>query len=145
MPGRFLAEEIAAGLPDAEGARVLLARADIADTRLIDGLEARGAQVAQFVAYRTLVTEEDASEVRARLAAGGIGVVTFASSSTVRNLCLALGPEAATLLRGCVVACIGPVTAGTAREHGIEPAVIAAEHTIPGLVRAIREHLTSCT
>ena len=68
VPERFLAEAIAAGLPDAEGARILLARADIADTRLVDGLQARGATVDQFVAYRTLLGDEDADGLREHLA-----------------------------------------------------------------------------
>lgn len=141
VPERFLAAEIAAGLPEAEGARILLARADIADARLVEGLEARGARVAQFVAYRTLVGEEDAGTLRGHLERGEIEIVTFASSSTVRNLVRSLGPGASALLSGVLVACIGPVTAATAREEGIEPAIVAGEHTIPGLVRAIREHL----
>jgi uroporphyrinogen III methyltransferase/synthase len=141
VPDRFMAEAIAEGLPDAQGARILLARADIADTRLVEALQARGAQVDQFVAYRTLVGDEDAGAIRDRLQSGTIDIVTFASSSTVRNLCRALGNEARALLNRAAVACIGPVTAGTARELGIEPQVVAAEHTIPGLVRAIREHL----
>jgi uroporphyrinogen III methyltransferase/synthase len=145
VPAHFLAEEIAAGLPDAAGARVLLARADIADGRLIEGLRARGAIVDQFMAYRTLVADEDAGPLRAALAKGEIDVVTFASSSTVRNLCRALGGDAPALLRRALVACIGPVTAGAAREEGLQPAIVAEEHTISGLVRAIREHLAACT
>jgi uroporphyrinogen III methyltransferase/synthase len=143
VPERYLAEAIAEGLPDAHGARVLLARADIADARLVQALEARGAQVDQFVAYRTLVSDADAAELRGLLEAGAIDVVTFASSSTVRNLHTALGPDAAQLLRGTLVACIGPVTAGTAQSLGIEPAIVAEEHTIAGLVSAIQEHLKS--
>jgi uroporphyrinogen III methyltransferase/synthase len=100
MPEQFLAEQIAAGLPDAEGAAILLARADIADSRLVEGLRARGAVVDQFVAYRTLVADEDAGPLRQQLAAAEIDVVTFASSSTVRNLCQALGADAASLLDG---------------------------------------------
>lgn len=141
VPDRFLAEAIVEGLPDAEGARILLARADIADGRLVRGLEARGARVDQHIAYRTVVSDDDATGMRDLLRSGDIDVVTFASSSTVRNLCRALGDEAITLLRGTVAACIGPVTAGTARDLGIEPMIVADEHTIPGLVRAIREHV----
>jgi uroporphyrinogen-III synthase len=40
-----------------------------------------------------------------------------------------------------VVACIGPVTAGTAREHGLTVDVEAAEHTIDGLVAALAARL----
>jgi uroporphyrinogen III methyltransferase / synthase len=140
MPARFLAEAIAGGLPDLDGGRVLLARADIADSRLVHSLEARGATVDEFIAYRTVVSDEDAGAIRQRLRDGAIDVVTFASSSTVSNLCQALGPNGQELLASSVVACIGPVTAETARGLGITPAVVATEHTIPGLVTAIREY-----
>jgi len=35
------------------------------------------------------------------------------------------------------VVCIGPVTAATAREAGLTVDVVADEHTIDGLVRAL--------
>ena len=47
------------------------------------------------------------------------------------------------LLRGAVVACIGPVTARSAAEVGLPPDVVAEEHTIDGLVAALRTHLQS--
>jgi hypothetical protein len=40
-----------------------------------------------------------------------------------------------------VVACIGPVTADTARAHGIDVDVVARDHTIPGLVTALVDHV----
>jgi uroporphyrinogen-III synthase len=36
-----------------------------------------------------------------------------------------------------VVVCIGPVTAETARAHGLKVDAVAEEHTIDGLVRAL--------
>jgi uroporphyrinogen III methyltransferase/synthase len=141
VPDEFLAEAIALGLPEAEGARILLARADIADRRLVEGLTARGARVDQFTAYRTLPGDEDAPALRTSLAAGEIDIVTFTSSSTVRNLCLALGEDHVGLLSRSSIACIGPVTAGTAREFGLTPTVEAAEHTVAGLVDAIRQYV----
>jgi uroporphyrinogen III methyltransferase/synthase len=143
MPERFLADEIARGLPDVEGACILLARADIADHRLVEALRASGARVDQFIAYRTVTAGEDAGDLREALQSGAIDVVTFASSSTVRNFCTSLGDDASALLAGTVVACIGPVTAATAGSLGLHPAVVAAEHTIPGLVEAIEEYLSS--
>jgi uroporphyrinogen-III synthase len=51
-----------------------------------------------------------------------------------------LGPDSLqTILGNPVVACIGPITAQTAREVGLVVDVEAAEHTVEGLVRAIRE------
>ena len=35
------------------------------------------------------------------------------------------------------IACIGPVTADTCREHGLQPAVVATEYTIKGLAESI--------
>jgi uroporphyrinogen-III synthase len=143
QPERYVTEALASGLPEVQGRRVLLARADIADARLVTGLEARGARVDQFVAYRTVVGDDADGMLCKQLEEGAIDVVTFASSSTVRNLCQALGADAPALLERCVVACIGPVTAGTAREYGIEPAIVAEEHTIPGLVAALLAYLAA--
>ena len=74
------------------------------------------------------------------LAAGKIDVATFTSSSTVRELCVALGPHASELLSKSVVAAIGPVTADTAREHGLTVEVSANEYTVPGLLDALERH-----
>jgi uroporphyrinogen III methyltransferase/synthase len=60
-------------------------------------------------------------------------IVTFTSSSTVTNLLAAAGGRPLPP----VVAAIGPVTAATAREHGLDVAVEAEVHTIDGLVDAL--------
>ena len=140
IPTEYVSAAIAAGLPLRPGQRVLLARADIADKRLVYGLRERGATVDEFVAYRTLPPEVDMEPLRAALATDALAAVTLASSSTVRNLITALGTEASALLAGTVIACIGPVTAQTARECGLEPRIVAAEHTIEGLVAALEEY-----
>jgi uroporphyrinogen-III synthase len=41
-----------------------------------------------------------------------------------------------------VAACIGPVTARTAREAGYPVAVVAAEYTTAGLAAALATHFT---
>jgi uroporphyrinogen-III synthase len=38
-----------------------------------------------------------------------------------------------------IVACIGPVTAATAREHGLSVDIEAADHSVAGLVAALVE------
>jgi uroporphyrinogen-III synthase len=45
-------------------------------------------------------------------------------------------------LRDAAVACIGPVTAATAREAGLRVDVVPAEYTIPALARAVVDHFT---
>jgi uroporphyrinogen III methyltransferase/synthase len=61
------------------------------------------------------------------------GIVTFTSSSTVKNFVTAFGVDAVPRR----VACIGPITAATAREHGLRVDVEAATHTVAGLVDAL--------
>jgi uroporphyrinogen-III synthase len=61
-------------------------------------------------------------------------MVTFTSSSTVRHFVEAMpGP----LPDRVLVACIGPITADTARELGLRVDIIAQEYTTRGLVDAI--------
>ena len=83
--------------------------------------------------------EKIAATVVEKLESGAIDFVTFTSSSTVENLVKLLGGIEP--LAGVKTACIGPVTAETARRHGIEPAIVASTYTIEGLVEAMRESL----
>ncbi|HEU4759965.1 MAG TPA: uroporphyrinogen-III synthase, partial [Dehalococcoidia bacterium] len=66
--------------------------------------------------------------------------------SSRRNLGRGQG-DATTAERGQaprpLIACIGPITADTARELGLRVDVVAAEHTVPGLVAALRERMVS--
>jgi uroporphyrinogen-III synthase len=143
MPDSYVAEAIVEQIGDVAGQRVLLPRSPIARRALVDGLEARGAQVDEISAYRT-VAAEPSDAAWAQLEAGDIDIATFTASSTVRNLVDMLGEEAVTrLLDGSRVACIGPITAGTARELGIRVDVVAEEHTVEGLIRVIVQDIQS--
>jgi len=84
--------------------------------------------------YRTVPavpTDEQRAEVQ------GADIVTFTSASTVEQWMAAFGAD----LIPPVVACIGPVTADTARQHGLRVDVVADVHTVPGLVDAITAHV----
>jgi uroporphyrinogen III methyltransferase/synthase len=66
--------------------------------------------------------------------------VTFTASSTVENFVGAFGEgDARRLLGGTRVVCIGPITAETARGHGIRVDAEAGEYTILGLVEAVAD------
>jgi len=140
VPERFVAEALLDVFPDppAPGSdgrrRVVIARAEEARQVLPDGLRGRGWEVDVVPAYRTVPAPVDAAATDALATADA---VTFTSSSTVSRFIDAFGVEAVPP----VVACIGPVTAGTARERGLVVDVEATEHTIPGLVAALRAHL----
>ncbi|HEX6569853.1 MAG TPA: uroporphyrinogen-III C-methyltransferase [Acidimicrobiales bacterium] len=155
VPQRFVAESLLASFPEAAGVaaadvgaragpgaagvagdrgrgerRVLLARAAVARDVLPDGMAAKGWAVDVVEAYRTGPAPLDE---RGRAALAGAEIVTFTSSSTVTNFLASAGPDAVPP----VVAAIGPVTAATAREHGLTVDVEAEVHSIDGLVQAL--------
>jgi uroporphyrinogen III methyltransferase/synthase len=138
VPDEYLSEEIAHGLGDVRGKRILLPRADIASKKLPSLLTQGGAFVDEVVAYRT-VTPDDLTPSRLKeIFASGVDLITFTSPSTVRNLAQALDTtELEQLLKHVKVACIGPVTAEVAKELGLHVDVVALNHTIDGLVEAI--------
>ena len=98
-----------------------------------------GGEVDEVTLYRAAVTETAPAEALSLLRDGAIDIVTFTSSSTVRNLAAMLNGHIETL-RGPLVACIGPMTAKTAEELGLRVDVVGSEYTVEGLVRAIREN-----
>ena len=138
QPDEFVAESLAREFKkqgDIENLRILLARAEKARDLLPRELSALGAIVDEGFAYRTVPETRDDVGARRRLLEEGADLITFTSSSTVENF-LALGlPWPANMQ----VASIGPVTSKTARERGLEVAIEARRHDIPGLVEAIRK------
>ena len=116
-------------------AKILIPRAEEAREVLPDTLREMGAEVEVAPAYRTVCGQVDGEALAAKLKEGRIDMVTFTSSSTVKNLVNIIG--SAEVLQGVKTACIGPVTADTAKSLGIEPDIIAKEYTIDGLVEAI--------
>lgn len=139
VPDEYVAEAVVEALRGqiAPGDRVLLPRAESARAELVRGLEAMGATVDEVPIYRAAVPSEASPEVLAELREGRIDVVTFTSSSTVRNLLAMLGNASA--LERPLIACIGPITAQTARELGLRVDVTASEYTVEGLVAALKE------
>ncbi|WP_303815196.1 uroporphyrinogen-III C-methyltransferase [Selenomonas ruminantium] len=116
-------------------AKILIPRAEEAREVLPDTLREMGAEVEVAPAYRTVCGQVDGEALVAELKEGRIDMVTFTSSSTVKNLVNIIG--SADVLKEVKTACIGPVTADTAKSLGIEPDIIAKEYTIDGLVEAI--------
>jgi uroporphyrinogen III methyltransferase/synthase len=142
--GEALARDVLTALGDrATGARALLARAEVARDALPDALRAAAVEVDVVPVYKTVAAPaDDIASLRARLAEGAVDAVTFTSSSTVTNVCDALGDDAAALLARTVVASIGPVTSKTARARGLTVAVEAETYTVAGLLDALRAHFS---
>jgi uroporphyrinogen III methyltransferase / synthase len=133
VPDRFVAEALVDAFPEGPG-RVLLARAAVARGALPDGLRAKGWDVDVVEAYLTEPVPLGPEQAEAL---AGAEIVTFTSSSTVTNFLAAIGHHRGDGPVPPVVAAIGPITAATARDHGLTVDVEADVHTIPGLVDAL--------
>jgi uroporphyrinogen III methyltransferase/synthase len=144
IPDEYQAEGIIAALAKegVRGSRVLIPRAEVAREILPDQLRELGAQVEVVPVYRTIVPKVDVEPFKQQFQEGRIDVVTFTSSSTVRNFIELLGgAEAARhLVAQTVVACIGPITAKTAEEYGLAVTIMPVENTVPALAEAIAKH-----
>ena len=140
VPEEYRAEALIEALATGSllGERILIPRAKVAREILPERLREAGAEVVVVPAYESVPLLEGRQELSLRLQSGEIDCVTFTASSTVENFVGAFGAEeAARLLAQTRVACIGPITADTARKHGIRVDAEAGEYTIPGLVEAL--------
>ncbi|HEX2047574.1 MAG TPA: uroporphyrinogen-III C-methyltransferase [Acidimicrobiales bacterium] len=133
-PPTAVAEALVESFPAGPGT-VLLPQAAAARPVLAEGLRAKGWQVDVAEAYRTVPARPSPE---ALAAAGKADAVAFTSSSTVTSFLSLAGADALPP----VVACIGPVTAATAAEHGVPATVVAGEHTVDGLVGALVDALS---
>jgi uroporphyrinogen III methyltransferase/synthase len=83
--------------------------------------------------------------VRDLLERGAVDLVTFTSSSTVRNFLALVGSDAVDLLRRTKIGCIGPITADTATDAGLQVAIQPAAYTVPAFTEAILQHFAAAT
>ena len=154
LPEKFTGD----GLADAmiktgvKGQRVLLPRALKAREVLTESLADAGADVTIAPVYQNVLPtssegEELKKDIRKALQDKSVDMVTFTSSSTVKNfvtlLDIATPAELQRLMSGVAVAAIGPITAATAAQYGLHIDVQPAKYTIPDLVESIVMYFNS--
>jgi uroporphyrinogen-III synthase len=140
MPDAFVNEAVAGGLAErtVAGDRVLLFRAQEARDVLPATLRAAGRAVDIVAAYKTRYVDD----ANLRETAERADIVTFTSSSAVHGFVHNVADAAAMLARATVAA-IGPVTAASARGHGIRVDVVAEDFTVEGLIAALEAGVTA--
>lgn len=120
------------------GKKILLVQAKQARETLREELKKAGARVTVVEAYRSAAP-------RISEFPKDIDLVIFASSLTVENF-VKISPLAPSLkkrgLGEISSACIGPVTAKTARDLGLNVVVVPKKSTMPDLVKAIADYFT---
>jgi uroporphyrinogen III methyltransferase / synthase len=127
-----------------KGRKVLLPRAHDARDVLPDALRKWGARVSVVSAYTTTRPHNADRAVIDVVKNGKYDLITFSSSSTFENFASLFNKkEFGKIAPSLRAASIGPVTSGSIRARGITPKVEAKQHTIPGLVNAIKEYFQS--
>jgi uroporphyrinogen III methyltransferase/synthase len=121
-----------------KGKRVLLLRSQAASNELIELLVQGGAEVTNTVIYNIAAEKNDYTCLKQEIADGKIDWLTFASASSVNRFFEQIGSDVVNA--GSVkVASIGPATSEQLKKHGVKIEAEAAEHTIDGLLAAIKK------
>lgn len=140
VPQSSISEEVAASLVQhgIKEKTVLIVRALEGREVLQEKLRAEGAHVRLAPCYKTVPDNSQAELAKAEIEAGRVQWITFTSSSTVKNFVDAIGAEFINRHRkNFRVACIGPITAETARRLDITPNVVAKNASVEALVEVI--------
>jgi uroporphyrinogen III methyltransferase/synthase len=148
VPKSYRAESIieAFGNEDVNGKKILLPRAKEARPILPVELTKMGAAVDEITSYYTKEVPDSADLLLKRLKENTIDLITFTSSSTVKNFKSILPDNIfETQMKDITIACIGPITADTAKNLGFDVHIVANSFTIPGLCEAILDYYNVTT
>ncbi|MGD9172906.1 MAG: uroporphyrinogen-III C-methyltransferase [Desulfobacterales bacterium] len=140
VPETYRAESVVAAFKKEKlnNKKILLPRAKEARPILPQKLNKMGARVDEIPAYETLKTVENTADLVQQLKDKRVDMITFTSSSTVKNFkALLPAKDFAALIQGIAIASIGPITSDTAKKLGFDVHITAESYTIPGLVNAI--------
>ncbi|HEY3843673.1 MAG TPA: uroporphyrinogen-III C-methyltransferase [Acidimicrobiales bacterium] len=141
VPAEHSAHGLVEEFPEAASSagRVLFPGADQAPSTIPDGLEGRGWQVSRVEAYRTVALPPPEEALSGRVTQAD--AVVFTATSSVRAYLALRGSDGAPLAVPPLVVCIGPTTAGHARELGLANVHEAHGSSTAGLVAALIHHL----
>lgn len=137
VPARQSAASLLAELPHHPG-RVLVVQAVDAEPTLVVGLGESGAVVTATAPYRSRPTPPGPGSPGGQGAAPPTGdAVVFASGSAARAWVSAFGTSTPP-----VVVAIGPRTRAAAEAVGLKVGLVAADHSLPGVVAALEDHFS---
>ncbi len=143
VPETYRAESVVEAFrrENLQGKKILLPRAKEARPVLPLELTRMGAEVDEVTAYHTINDLDNADVLIKALEDKTIDIITFTSSSTVKNFKDLLPADRfKQLIADVKVASIGPITAETAKELGFDVHITADTFTIAGLCHAILEY-----
>lgn len=148
IPSEFVAEGMIEALKPLVKPRdrVLLVKGNLARPVLRDALINMGADVTDLIVYETLMNESGKEQLLYLLRERKLDVITFTSSSTVQSFIRMMEKEdIASLLSGCVIACIGPITKETAEKAGLAVHICPDEYTIDDMIKEMELYFAKRT
>jgi uroporphyrinogen-III synthase len=148
IPSEFVAEGVIEALKPLVQPRdrVLFVKGNLARPVLRDALTEMGAEVTELVVYETMLNEAGKEQLLALLRERKLDVMTFTSSSTVQSFsAMVEGEDVLSLLNGCVIACIGPITKETAEKAGLPVHICPDEYTIDGMIKEMEQYFAKRT
>ncbi|MGF9963357.1 uroporphyrinogen-III synthase [Bacillus rhizoplanae] len=142
VPTAFVAEAFAEEFVShiGSGTRVLLPKGNLARDVISKALRGHGAIVRELIVYETTVHAQKRGQLIDALQSRKIDVITFTSPSTVQSFIVLLeGENWREWIKGCTIACIGPITEREARKH-FQNLLIPKEYTIEAMLQCISEY-----
>ncbi len=143
VPQNYRAESVveAFSKEKLKGKKILLPRAAEARPVLPVELRKMGAEVEEVTVYHTEKVTDHADLLVKQLEDNSIDLITFTSSSTVKNFKdLLPSNKFNQLVAGVKIASIGPITTDTASQLGFKVDTTADSYTIPGLCEAVLKY-----
>ena len=141
MPDEYVAESLVAVFAgeNLAGKKILIPSASVTRDVAPDALRAMGAMVDVVEAYRNVMTSGAAANATQVFREPLPDWVVFASPSAVKNTVSLAGAEKLSRMK---IASIGPVTSEAVRKSGLLVEAEAREHSVGGLIEALRVHVS---
>lgn len=142
MPEEYIAEGVIKEMKSQiiKGERVLLPRAAVARDLLPQEFKKMGIEIDVVDAYKTIKPEKKVNEIKEMLKGGEIDVITFTSSSAVKNFISYFDRNERKILKKVAIASIGPVTVRTVKESGLKSDIVSDRYTIERFTEKIIEY-----
>jgi uroporphyrinogen III methyltransferase/synthase len=120
-----------------KGIKFLLPRAEHGRSIFPDAIKELGGEIDVATVYRAVNPGVHGKRLKRFLKERKISIVTFTSAATFNNFISIMDKDAHNLLKGVIIAVIGPVTAKAVKTAGFKVNIMPRQATIEGMVREI--------
>lgn len=126
------------------GTRILIPKGNLAREYIASSLREEGAFVDELIIYETYMPAESRHELLEMLSAGKLDILSFTSPSTIDHFMDTVkGQQLDSVIRQCIVACIGPVSKRKAEQHGLTVHACPKRYTVAEMMDCVIEYLNN--